>query len=331
MTGVIGKIDALARLRLRSKPAYRKSAYQFCQQSKCVSSRFAKGSQMLPIGERQPFGVDIAGRGGRYDCQRDTTQVIGANNTRTLNRCRCEEKYKGSPKNSRYSPTNLALINVRILNSAQVLTCPTDSDLSDRSNCSNLLANMRMFETALDCRPRLSPLRAWMLILMVALTSLTGCIRKRMTIRSTPSGATAYIDKQPIGMTPVSTNYTYYGTRSIELTRPGFRTEKFLRKFNPPWYAIPPLDFFSETLWPFEKRDERIIDVQLTPEQEVPEEALIASGEQLRLQASQGVAVTPPPTIGTPAPILNQPTINNSNQFAPSNPNLPILGPVTMQ
>jgi hypothetical protein len=116
-----------------------------------------------------------------------------------------------------------------------------------------------------------------------------------------------YIDKNPVGLSPVSSNFTYYGTRSIEIVRDGYRTEKFLRNFNPPWYAVPPLDFVTETLWPFEKRDERIIDIQLTPDPVVPKEALIASGEQLRLTASQGVAVTPPPTIAPVPPIVSQP------------------------
>jgi len=158
--------------------------------------------------------------------------------------------------------------------------------------------------------------------LLFMLLTACGCIRKRMTIRSTPPGAMAYVDKQPIGLTPVSTNYTYYGTRNFELVRDGYRTERFQRRFNPPWYAIPPLDFVSETLWPFEKRDERILDVQLTPEPVVSNDALIASGEQLRLQAGQGVAVTPPPTVANPSPIMTQPPFPNS-----VNPGLPILGP----
>ena len=168
---------------------------------------------------------------------------------------------------------------------------------------------------------------------------LPGCIRKRMTIRTSPAGATAYIDKQLIGQTPVSTSFTYYGTRSIEIVRDGFRTEKFLRKISPPWYAIPPLDFFSETLWPFETRDERIIDVQLTPEPVVPPNELILSGEQLRLQASQGIAVAAPPTLPSPIPITGPPPIPNSGQpplngygggFVPMNGNPPILGPIGM-
>jgi hypothetical protein len=121
-----------------------------------------------------------------------------------------------------------------------------------------------------------------------------------MTFRTNPSGAMVYVDKQPVGLTPVSTGFTYYGTRSIEVVKDGYRTEKFLRKVHAPWYQIPPLDFVSDTLWPFESRDERIIDIQMTPEFDVPSDALIASGEQLRLQAGQGIAVSPPPTIAQP-------------------------------
>lgn len=142
-------------------------------------------------------------------------------------------------------------------------------------------------------------------LLLVGLCLQTGCVRKRMTFRTNPAGAMVYVDKQPVGLTPVSTGFTYYGTRSIEIVKDGYRTEKFLRKIHAPWYQIPPLDFVSDTLWPFESRDERIIDVQMTPEFDVPEDALIASGEQLRLQAGQGIAVSPPPpVIGPSTPIL---------------------------
>jgi hypothetical protein len=136
----------------------------------------------------------------------------------------------------------------------------------------------------------------WLLLL----SNLTGCVRRRMTVRTSPPGAMVYVDHQNIGTTPVSANFTYYGTRQFEIIKDGYRTEKFLRRFNPPWYEWPGLDFISETLWPYEKRDERIIDVQLSPETDVPTEALIRSGEDLRSQASRGVIVSSPPTVVGP-------------------------------
>ncbi|MEI8211000.1 MAG: PEGA domain-containing protein [Planctomycetota bacterium] len=153
-------------------------------------------------------------------------------------------------------------------------------------------------------------------LLFCLLLLSSGCVRKRMTFRTNPSGAMVYVDKQPIGLTPVSTNFTYYGTRNIEVVRDGYRTEKFLRKVHAPWYQIPPLDFVSDTLWPFEVRDERIIDVQMTPDPEIPNDALIASGEQMRLQSSQGVAITLPPTANPNAIPLANPAV-----AVPSYPN----------
>lgn len=183
-----------------------------------------------------------------------------------------------------------------------------------------------------SARKRLADVLSQLLVMavVIAIASSTGCVRKRMTVRTNPAGAMVYIDKQPIGLTPVSNSFTYYGTRNIEIVRDGYRTERFLRKISPPWYEIPPLDFFSESLWPFEIRNEHVIDAQLTPEPIVPNNALIASAEQLRLQASQGVAVSPPPTLVPTQPIVNQPgaPIAAPSSFGTFNSNPPILGPV---
>jgi hypothetical protein len=208
-----------------------------------------------------------------------------------------------------------------------------------KTDLESMRPNMRSTRTA---RKRLADIIYQLLFMavVVAIASSTGCVRKRMTVRTNPAGAMVYIDKQPIGLTPVSTNFTYYGTRNIEIVRDGYRTERFLRKFSPPWYEIPPLDFFSESLWPFEKRDERIVDVELTPEPIVPNDALIASAEQIRLQASQGVAVSSPPTLVPIQPITILPPIANTpyppgvvpnagpSPFGTFNANPPILGPV---
>ncbi len=137
------------------------------------------------------------------------------------------------------------------------------------------------------------------IVVLVGSLSSAGCVRRRLTVRTNPPGAMVYVDRQPIGMTPVSTKFTYYGTRHFEIIKDGYRTEKFLRRFNPPWYELPGLAFASETLWPFEKRDERVVDVQLSPDPVVPVEAVIASGQELRDQSRLGVAVTAPPPAST--------------------------------
>ena len=181
-----------------------------------------------------------------------------------------------------------------------------------------------------------NPFTIWLILTSAtAVAWLPGCVRRRMTVRTSPPGAMVYVDHQSVGTTPVSTNFTYYGTRQIEVIKDGYRTEKFMRRFNPPWYEWPVLDFVSESIWPFEKRDERIVDVQLSPDVNVPTEALIRSGEELRSQATRGFAVSPPPTVGGPTapqwvipygePPINSPmpqvSLPSQNPVFPSSPN----------
>ena len=36
----------------------------------------------------------------------------------------------------------------------------------------------------------------------------SGCVHRRLTVRSNPPGAAVYVDNQEIGTTPVTANYT---------------------------------------------------------------------------------------------------------------------------
>ncbi len=124
-----------------------------------------------------------------------------------------------------------------------------------------------------------------------------------MTIRSNPPGALVYVDDQEIGTTPVSTGFTYYGTRKIQLVKDGYETLTVKQTFYPPWYQLPVLEFVSENLWPHELRDEHALDFQLQPQQVVPAEKLVERAESLRGGARQGYAVPLPNATPSPQPI----------------------------
>jgi hypothetical protein len=142
------------------------------------------------------------------------------------------------------------------------------------------------------------------------LTCETGCVRRRMTIRSNPPGAKVYVDDIEIGTTPVSTGFTYYASRKITLLKDGYRTETTYHRMLPTWYEIPGVDFFSENLYPGELRDERVVDFQLVPQENVPIDQLMNRANALRENAQTG-AVSPlvpeqsqpealPPPVGLP-------------------------------
>jgi len=138
------------------------------------------------------------------------------------------------------------------------------------------------------------PSRLIVAAVLVGLLSGTGCIRRRLTIRSNPPGARVFIDRQEIGVTPVSTAYTYYATRTIELTKDGYEPLTVQQTFDPPWYQYPGLDFITENLVPGEQRDERAVEFQLIPQQVVPAQTIVDRAEQLRVQAGHGQFVVPP-------------------------------------
>ena len=136
-----------------------------------------------------------------------------------------------------------------------------------------------------------------LLLVAAACACAPGCVRRRLTVRTTPPGALVYIDGQYIGATPVSTDFTYYGTRKIELIKDGYETQTVKQEFAPPWYEYPPLDFINENLNPREIRDERELHFTLAAQRIVTPNELLGRGDYLRGSASSG-NVTPLPRSG---------------------------------
>ncbi|MBN2025115.1 MAG: PEGA domain-containing protein [Pirellulales bacterium] len=148
-----------------------------------------------------------------------------------------------------------------------------------------------------NCYRHLAPRRAVVLLsaLAVAVAASSGCVQRRLMIRSNPPGASVYVDDYPIGVTPVAHNFTYYGTRKIRLVKDDCETLTVYQPIPTPWYQIPPLDFVTETLVPGELRDRRVVTYQLTPKRIVPPRELLGRAEELR-------ARTAPPPAAPPAP-----------------------------
>jgi hypothetical protein len=174
--------------------------------------------------------------------------------------------------------------------------------------------------------------RTLAILAIVALALLPGCVRRRLMVRSNPPGAVVYVDNQPVGTTPCSTSFTYYGTREIRLVKPGYETLTINQPIPPPWYQIPPIDFVSENVLPNEIQDFRTVSFNLSPQVIVPNDQLIARGEQLRSGTQQGAVLPAGPTLPWSAPVLGPPTITTPGAPAPGGPLVPgtILAPEAM-
>ena len=156
------------------------------------------------------------------------------------------------------------------------------------------------------------------------LTSQSGCVARRMTIRSNPPGALVYVDDYEIGSTPVSTNFTYYGNRKIRLVKDGYETLTVLQPIPAPWYQYPPFDFITENFIPGEIRDQRTIDFQLKPQVVVPTDQLISRAEGMRRSNFTMPAGTTMSRPGGLGPSL-QPggALPSANPYAPPNASQP--------
>ncbi len=127
-------------------------------------------------------------------------------------------------------------------------------------------------------------------------------MQRRLTIRSNPPGALVYEADYPIGTTPVSTSFVYYGTRKIRLVLSGYETLEVLQPLPTPWYEYPVLDFITENLVPGEIRDERAVDYALKPQMIVPSQQLLSRADNLRRGAIMQPVPAPPagPSFGPP-------------------------------
>jgi hypothetical protein len=72
-----------------------------------------------------------------------------------------------------------------------------------------------------------------------------------MTIRTDPPGALVEVNGERLGLTPQSLDFTYYGTREITLSAPGYETLTVSQPVPPPWYQVFPFEFVADNLLPF--------------------------------------------------------------------------------
>ena len=149
--------------------------------------------------------------------------------------------------------------------------------------------------------------------MLLAVVSATGCVRRRLTVRSNPPGAVVHVDNQRIGTTPCAVDYVYYGTREVRLSLPGYETLTVNQPLPAPWYQWPGIDFISENLVPARIEDARTVSFNLEPARIEPAEQIIARGEDLRRQ------VTP---VGA-APVTPASAVDPFGGFAPETPTAP--------
>jgi hypothetical protein len=123
------------------------------------------------------------------------------------------------------------------------------------------------------------------LVLIVAGLGLTGCVERRYTIRTDPPGALVIANGEPIGLTPVSKSFVFYGDRSIRIIKEGYETKDLVQPIRAPWFDNLATEFFTENLIPYTFRDEVELNYKLEPAVGADSNAVLARAEATRADA----------------------------------------------
>ena len=120
-------------------------------------------------------------------------------------------------------------------------------------------------------------------VLVAAASQVGGCVEREMKITSEPSGALVYVSQEPIGRTPVTKKFLWYGCYDIVLRyeEKGYKTLKTHRTLTPPIYEIPPLDLLS-AIAPWTYHDRRHLHFTMQKLKPATDEALIKRAEEMQ-------------------------------------------------
>ena len=130
----------------------------------------------------------------------------------------------------------------------------------------------------------------WLILVgLMVCPGLTGCVERRYTIRTDPPGALVIANGEPIGTTPVSKSFTYYGDRSIRIIKEGYETKDIVQPINAPWFDNLLTEFFTENLIPYTFRDDVDFNYKLEPAMSADPNAVLARAETTRSEGQ-----TPP-------------------------------------
>ena len=171
--------------------------------------------------------------------------------------------------------------------------------------------------------------RVW--LACAAAAAAGGCLERTLTIRTEPSEAKVYLDHKrmtettPDGdrlqETPLTETFRYYGPRTVQIEKDGYRTLDTEIYVRLPFYEFPGIDLLSAILCPFtiHDRNEFVFKLEPLPEgTEADVDALLTRAGRLRAQgakmrtwrwqpevkpkAKPKPAVKPPETPAAPSP-----------------------------
>ena len=99
-------------------------------------------------------------------------------------------------------------------------------------------------------RPMRTPRRTILIASASAmlLSTLTGCLHRRIHIVTDPPGATVHLNDVQVGRTPVEVDFTYFGVYDVRISKPGYEPILTSEKAEAPFYEWPGIDLIAEAI-----------------------------------------------------------------------------------
>ena len=111
--------------------------------------------------------------------------------------------------------------------------------------------------------------------------SLVGCVQRRLTITSEPSGALVYLNDQEAGRTPFTTDIRWYGDHDVVVRKDGYDTLVTHANVKAPWWQYPPIDLVAEIM-PWQPTDQQSLHFALTPHPAETPGSIIERGLEMK-------------------------------------------------
>ncbi len=92
------------------------------------------------------------------------------------------------------------------------------------------------------------PCRAVIFIALTLAATLTGCLERRVSITSVPTGALVFINDVEVGRTPLEAEFTYYGEYDVRVEKDGFEPLRTVADATAPIYEYPPFDLVATAI-----------------------------------------------------------------------------------
>ena len=120
------------------------------------------------------------------------------------------------------------------------------------------------------------------LLVLMGLTS--GCVERKLTIRTTPENALVTLNDEEIGTSPVTVSFQWYADYHVRVTKAGYNTLETHQELKAPWYDHFPFDFFAQVLTPKRIVDKHEWSFDLTPAEPADRDAVIQNAQALQME-----------------------------------------------